>query len=419
MNQSPVSRKSAPFTLKRDPLRLGNGDARNLLLERYGLLTSPRRTPTRAELLQIITDLGFVQIDSIRTIERAHHMILSTRADGYRQQDLWRLAEKDRLLFENWTHDAALLPMASFPYWVPRFRRCRQALLARWRDWRQAGFEERFEAVKRHITKNGAVKARDLAPQTKRGGAGWWDWHPDKSALEFLWRTGELAVTRRDSFQKVYDLVENVIPDHLHRNAADEEEMIDWACESALQRLGYGKAGDIAGFWDSVSVSEVHFWLERQPKGRVVPVLVDGAKDCPERKAFALADHIEGQIHSAANANPPARLRILNPFDPLIRDRKRLAHVFGFDYRIEVFVPEAKRIYGYYVCPILEGNRIVGRIDMRHKREMGGLVVRKVWWEPGVRRSKARSAKLERELERLRHFCGAEQLIAGNALTTS
>lgn len=401
------------------PLVIANNDARALLLERYGLMASPRRALNRPALLAIIEALGFVQIDSISTIERAHHMILSARADGYRQADLWRLAERDRQLFENWTHDASLLPMSLFPYWQPRFQRCRDDLLARWQQWREPGFTERFDAVLDHVRDNGPVKARELAPeQRERKAQGWWDWHHDKVALEFLWRTGRLAVTRREGFQKVYDLTERVVPQTLQTQDIDDDQLIDWACTSALERLAYGTPADIAWFWASISTADVEAWISRQRAGRLITVEVEASADGRPRKAVALAGQIERQVSAAVSMSAPARLRVLSPFDPLIRDRKRMAHVFGFDYRIEVFVPEAKRQYGYYVCPMLEGDRLVGRIDMRHRRDAGGLVVRRVWWERGVKCGRMRAQRLDAELDRIRRFIGAEKVIWENGALT-
>lgn len=396
------------------PRVIPNQIARNLLLDRYGLMSSPRGRLNRQGLLGLINALGFVQLDSICTIERAHHMILSARADGYRQVDLWQLAEDDRHLFENWTHDAALLPMSNYPFWQPRFQQSRERLLTRWRQSRDGDFEARFDTILALVQANGPVKARDLAPKKARRTTGWWDWHPDKSALEFLWRTGELAVTRRDGFQKVYDLTERVVPERYRRQTIDRNALIDWACNSALERLGFGNAADIAGFWDSVSIDEVKTWLAHQSSDHIVPVLVQDHSEENPRQTVALGEHIDRQLEYAATKQPLTRLRILNPFDPLIRDRKRLSHVFGFDYRIEVFVPEAKRRFGYYVCPLLERNRMIGRIDMRHLRDRGGLVVRKIWWEPGVRHSNLRLTRLEAELDRIRCFTGANKVIFEN-----
>ncbi|MEM7669338.1 MAG: crosslink repair DNA glycosylase YcaQ family protein, partial [Pseudomonadota bacterium] len=187
--------------------RLPNTEARALFLSRHGLCRDGC-----TDTAEMIDRLGFVQIDSIKMVERAHHMILSARSKPYRPRSLVRLLEKDRALFEHWTHDAAVIPTAFFPYWRLRFARDAKRLRTQWRDWRRNGFEEKFDDVLRTIRDRGPVKAREVGDTEARSSGGWWDWHPSKTALEYLWRTGKLAVCRREGFQKVFDLAERVIP---------------------------------------------------------------------------------------------------------------------------------------------------------------------------------------------------------------
>ena len=384
---------------------IANADARRLLLHLQGLSAPPRAKLDRAGLLERVKDLGFVQVDSINTLERAHHHILFSRNQTYRRTDLTRLLEKDRALFENWTHDAAIIPAEFYPVWRRRFERERARLLERWRKWRRDGFEEIFDATRERIAREGPLRARDVTTPRKSGGAGWWDWAPEKTALEFLWRTGELAVCHRENFQKVYDLSELVIPDAHLAVGIDTDQAVDWACREALSRLGFAAHGEISAFWDLVSVEEAKAWVAaRRTAGELVDVLVEPADGGKPRAAVAFAD-IETRL--AAAPESPARLRALNPFDPLIRDRARLQRLFGFHYRIEVFVPEAKRQYGYYVFPLLEGARFVGRMDAAHERDRDVLTVRAVWLEPGVKDGSQRRARIAEELDRLRRFCGA------------
>ncbi len=380
--------------------------ARRILLDRQQLTANPRVRMADSDLLSLIERLGFVQVDSISTVERAHHMILFARNSTYRPRQLQNLLERDKSLFENWTHDASILPSRFFPVWRRRFLRDGPAILARWRKWREDGFEARFDEVLRHIRENGPVKARDLAPGGRPGG-GWWDWHPSKTALEYNWRTGAICVSHREGFEKVYDLTENVIPDAHLAAPLDEQSYIDWACRSALSRLGLATTGEIAAFWGIISPAEARAWSETkagQDYLRVTVGSVDG-----QRPRVALADPSVADQHPDDLA-PPARMRVLSPFDPLIRDRKRCLRLFGFDYRIEIFTPAAKRKYGYYVFPLLEGEKLVGRIDMKRQAEADALTVRRVWWETGVRKSRQRDARLLAELDRIRRFVGMTHL---------
>lgn len=383
-----------------------NLKARHHLIALNGLGASAAGSTRREVLAATIRDLGFVQIDSVNVLERAHHHILFSRGGtGYRQADLAHLAEKDRRVFENWTHDASIIPCEFFPYWRHRFAHEKARLRSRWKTHFGAeNFDDDIARVLDRIARDGPVMARDFDGDKPR--TGWWDWHPSKAALEYLWRTGELAVARREGFQKVYDLTEQVIPAH-HRNPEIEyEAFVDWACREALKRLGFATRGEIAAFWALVSPQEADGWIARH-RAELVPVRIETFDGGKPRVAFALP----GAVETALDApEPQDRVRIISPFDPLMRDRARAERLFGFFYRIEIFVPEAKRQYGYYVYPVMRGDRAVGRIDVKAERERDVLAVRAFWPEAGVRPSKVLTGKLEAELERLRRFTGLRRV---------
>lgn len=392
---------------------IDNVSARRLFMARQGLTRPVREKLNSGSLLSLIQGLGFVQVDSINTVSRAHHMILQARNQTYRPKMLANLLEKDRSLFEHWTHDASVIPTEFYPYWQHRFARERVSLVEKWRKWHRKGFEEALDNVLAHVDRNGRTMARDLDQKAKqaksRQSGGWWDWNPEKTALEFHWRTGALSICRREGFQKVYDLTTRVIPEHHRQHIPDEASFIDWACRSALDRLGVATSGELAAFWDLITPKEAATWSEGALKsGAIREVSVacwDGSKP---RKSFAYPD-LKATLRDLPE--PPKRVRVLSPFDPLIRDRKRCQRLFGFDYRIEVFVPEPKRKYGYYVFPLLRGDRLIGRIDMKHIREKDALVVSGLWMEPGVRLSKACRQALDAELDRQRRFVGAAEVI--------
>jgi hypothetical protein len=394
---------------------IDNRAARNLFLAHHALSGNPRKKQSCADLLAIIEQIGFVQVDSINTVSRAHDMILFARNQTYRPDHLRRLLETDRDLFENWTHDAAIIPTRFFPYWRPRFVRSAERIKERWSGWHRPGFVEMLDDILAHIGQNGSAMSRDVGTDEKKSNGGWWDWHPSKTALEFLWRTGELAICRRQGFQKVYDLTSRVIPQHHRAYLPDEEALVEWACASAIDRLGFATSGEIAAFWASVTPQEAAAWCKRQLGDSLIEVEIECADGTKPRRAFARPDMADRARDAAP---PPDRIRILSPFDPAIRDRKRTERLFGFRYTIEVFVPTPKRKYGYYVFPILEGSRLIGRIDMKCHREAGTLMAAGLWLEPGVKFSKQRAAKLEAELDRYRRFTGCEQVVwADGAMT--
>ncbi|MDP6706284.1 MAG: crosslink repair DNA glycosylase YcaQ family protein [Alphaproteobacteria bacterium] len=396
------------------PPVISNAQARRLLLAASGLSDGPKRRLDNGRLLDLIERMGFVQVDSINTVERAHHHILFSRNQTYRQGQLTRLLEAEAALFENWTHDAAVIPSRYYPFWHHRFARERTRLAERWRKWRRRGFETYLAEVLARIEAEGPLMARDFGTEQRKGNGGWWDWHPEKTALEFLWRTGALAVARREGFQKVYDLAERVIAQaHLAERPAPEA-CIDWKCRSALERLCFATPAELAGFWGTLSTDEAKAWCQRQLGRTILPVEVmpaNGTKPRPALAPIGLLDHLDDL------PEPPGRVRTLNPFDPLIRDRARLDRYFDFRYRIEVFVPAAKRQYGYYVFPLLEGDRFIGRLDMKHDRQgTGALSLTGFWLEPGVKLGKGRRQKLDAELERIRKFVGADAVVDGRSM---
>jgi uncharacterized protein YcaQ len=181
--------------------------------------------------------------------------------------------------------------------------------------------------------------------------------------------------------------------------------LVDWACRSALERLGIATSGEIARFFGLVTLEEARDWCARHLGHAAVPVVVGAANGAAPRRVLARPD-IEELVR--ALPDPPRRLRVLNPFDPLLRDRHRLSRLFAFDYRIEVFVPAPRRQWGYYVFPLLEGERLVGRLDMKAARAAGTLDVTALWLEPGVRLNRGRAQRLEAELDRIRRFVGLD-----------
>ncbi len=362
-----------------------NATARRIFLDRHALT----RNPTEP-LAELIDRIGFVQLDSINTVERAHHMILSARRPGYKPDDLGKLYARGGL-FEHWTHDASVLPIHLFPHWKHRFAAAERKR-DRWQDLSQALLDETLA----HIAEHGPVMAADMGGEEPKNSGGWWNWHPSKTALEWLWRTGHLSIKGRQGFQKIYDLTERVIPEPFLSATTTAQDTLDWACNSALDRLGFATSGEIAAYWRAVTPSQAADWCRAAlHRGEIAETRIESADGTLRRH------YTRGPLDAP---DPPSRIRILSPFDPALRDRGRAERLFGFRYRIEVFVPEAKRQYGYYVFPVLEGAEIIGRIDMKRQ---GTLNIRAFWPEAGIRMGKLRLARLEAELARIARNVGA------------
>lgn len=384
-------------------------EARRLLLHGQGLLEDPARPASPAAVHRQIERMGFVQVDTINVVERAHHHIIGSRFHDYRPTVLTRLLEKDRKLFEHWTHDASVIPIAWFPYWQVRFERYRRRGIdaASWWAKRMEGDPVAvIDDVLERITREGPLMSKDFEHERKPGQGSWWGWKPQKAALEYLWRQGTLTVTRRVNFHKVYDLTERVLP-HLHDGPMpDQSQHVDWACETALDRLGVATPSELARFMNAIDLPAARAWCQSAAeRGAVEQVQVESADDSPPQVAFAVPDWKE---RVECLPGPPPGMRLLSPFDPILRDRDRTERRFGFRYRFEAFVPEAKREYGYYVLPLLEGERLVGRVDPKHHRQEGELEIKGVWWEPKFKPTRQRRQALEEAVNDLACSIGAE-----------
>ena len=256
---------------------IDNQTARRMFLDRHLLLGARSGAGKGADLQSVVDHLGFVQVDSVNTLARAHDLILWSRRQQYRPPNLPKLM-KTRGAFEHWTHDAAAIDMALFAHWRHKFARDAAVLEGRWKEWRRDDFTKKIDEVLAHVSDHGACSSGDVGTDESRGSGGWWDWHPSKTALEYLWRSGQLSVVRRDGFKKVYDLTERVIP-AAHLNAhVSEADTVDWACGAALDRLGFATSGELAAFWALATPAEARAWAKMAlADGRVIEVDVAGA----------------------------------------------------------------------------------------------------------------------------------------------
>ena len=376
------------------------------MLNRQSLFSAPCAKKHSSDYARRVESLGMVQLDSIGVVSRAHHHILWSRQSAYRADDYDTLLNRNRAVFEHFSHDAAILPMSTYPYWKrQQARRAAQYKKAAWGK-AMAGKYTR-EHILNYIGEHGPVCSRDF---TKKGGAPTkkssqaWSRPAHKLVLDYLWLDGTLSVSHRDKFTKFYDLTERIIPANYREMIFSESEQISWLCESALIRLGVATAMEIQRFWEACDLAEVQAWL-CNPTVEIIPVEYKDARG-NKVQAFAIAS-IEEWLPQLGKPN--TRLRIVNPFDPVVRDRSRLLRLFDFEYRIEIYTPQAKRKYGYYVFPLLEGDRFIGRIDVRANRETDTLETNNWWLETGVKPARSRIEKLTVELKRLSKLAGVSR----------
>ena len=362
-----------PARIPANTISINNRDLRRLWLAANRLLGPPSGPLNAAGIIQIIRDLGFLQIDTVRNVVRAQDHILWARNRNYLERMLWPLLQQ-RLLFEHFTHDASLIPVETYPLWQRQFRWLgARAANAAW--YRSDMDQGEIEALRDRIAAEGPLSthAFDSAAESRE----MWARKPHKKALEQMWYAGALATAERRNFVKYSDLGERVFPP-LPPGAPDDAAAGAALCELAMERLWVASAGEIRKFREALPPAEVAAWARDSD---LVPVPIESA-DGRWQEAFAISDI---EIRLAAVPPLTSQVRIINPFDPAVRDRARLERIFGLDYTNEIFAPAAKRRWGYYVYPLLEGDRFVARIEAKGDRSSGLLRVTDSWPEAGLR----------------------------------
>ncbi len=374
-------------------MKISISTARKLVIRCQGL-DAPWKLPKGKEgIAQVIERLGYVQIDTISVVQRAHHHTLWSRRSDYTQQMLHELQAQDRRVFEWWGHAASYLPMCDYPYYLPRMRAFAER--QKTRDWLGQNAQLVRDVVDR-IRDEGPLGSSDFsAPEGKRGS--WWDWKPAKQALETLFNTGEMMVTERRNFQRIYDLTERVLPAGTDTTEPGQDEIARFVIRRVLAR-GFTSV-DAMRYTEGVSEA----MEELVDSGEVVPVEIRGLDD---EQYYALARNVE-----EASKRSRRRLHILSPFDNLVIDRRRLRELFGFDYRLECYFPAAKRRHGYFCLPVLWGREFVGRLDSKADRKKKTFIVRKMVFEPGFKDYERLLPALAKRLHVFATFNGCERIV--------
>jgi uncharacterized protein YcaQ len=327
-------------------------------------------------IAQTIETLGYVQIDTIAVIRRAHHHTLWTRRPDYRPKMLHELQAKDRRVFEYWGHAASYLPMSDYRYYLPRMRGFNDPK-NKWEKQRLEKHGHLMDPVLERIRQEGPLTSKDFVPPpgTKRGT--WWDWKPAKVALELLFWRGDLMITERRNFQRVYDLTERVLPDDIDTSLPDDDELGQFLVRRALSAYGLAQEKEIRDHIHAASSKVIAKALnDLVDAGEVIPLKIEADENADY---YALPEAIE---QSAQLEQGPRRVFLISPFDNLIIQRERTKRLFGFDYALECYLPAAKRKYGYFVLPILWDDSFVGRLDPKAERKKKTLIVRNLVFEP-------------------------------------
>ena len=386
------------------PESLSLAQARRVALAAQGFLDPPHATPTMRTLARAVERTGVLQVDSVNVLQRAHYMPLYSRMGPYDPALLTRAAEcRPRRLVEYWAHVQALMPVDLWPVMRHRMEDHR-ASRGTGGMVVQDGLPERLVA---EIRAGGPATARELDDGAPRTREHWgWNWSAARKALDFAYLTGELAVAgRSSSFEVVYDVPERVLPSavlaaptptrdeadrELVRRAARSHGVASERCLADYYRMrvppGHGTRGARGAVSDLVE------------SGELLPVRVEGWT----RPAYL---HRDARLPRRVDART-----VLSPFDPVVWERSRTEAIFGFRYRIEIYVPADLRVHGYYVLPFLLGDRLVARVDLKADRARGTLLVQAAYAEAGAPPETAE--QLWVELHRLAAWLGLGDVVA-------
>jgi uncharacterized protein len=345
-----------------------------------------------------------LQLDTIHVVARSQYLVLFSRLGAYEPAWLDEILA-DGSLFEYWGHEASLLPMED--YGLLRHRMLQPERLG-WKyraDWVRQNADE-VERVRAWVRDNGPVRSADFQRRDGRPG-GWWEWKPEKRALEALFTAGELMVARREAFQRVYDLRERVHPAWSDDALPSPAEAARRLALHAVAALGVTTAGWVGDYYRTDRRATAALVEALAAGGELIEVDVDGWTDV----AYIHPAHAELARRAAAGHLSATHTTLLSPFDPLVWDRARAASIFGFEYRLECYTPAAKRRYGYYVLPVLRRGALVGRLDAKAHRGKGVFEVRSLHLEPGTRTSPALLADLARAVGEAARWHGTPSVL--------
>jgi len=356
-------------------INLSTDQARRLILDSQILFGNHETSTGKHKTARIIERLGYVQIDTISVVHRAHHHTLWTRYSGYHPDILHQLQAVDRKIFEYWGHAASYLPMSDYRYYTCRMKNFRDPK-NKWAKDRLKKCGHLMDGILSRIRQEGPLGSKDFksSPDVKQGK--WWNWKPAKTALELLFWRGDLMVTRRANFQRIYDLTERVLPDGTDTSMPQKDELGRFLVRRALKSQGISTMNDMIKHIHAAGREVITNAAESLLKEEeIIPVSVDGDKGY-----LMLPDMLE--------TLPPDRtdrgaVHILSPFDNLIIQRGRVSRLFDFEYTLECYVPRAKRLYGYFVLPLLWGTEFVGRMDSRADRKKKVLTLHSLQFETG------------------------------------
>lgn len=393
--------------LKKKSEKITRDHAKMLVLNQQGLF-NPAFPKGKEGALQIIQQLGYLQIDTLNVVARSHHHTLWSRLADYQESFLNELLETDKSIFEYWSHAASYLPMSDYRFSLPV-----KKLYANGKShWFQQD-KKMNKYVLDKIKAEGPLQSKHF--EFKRNSPGnWYNWKPAKQALEQLFMEGKLMVAKRQNFQKVYDLAERILPAATDTTMPSSSEFAVHLIKRAVQAYGIVNESEISYLRKGLKESIAKEVKKLIKTGELVTVEIESLKESYLTTPAKLKA-LEKFEANALKKNAAAPIHFLSPFDNTVIQRKRLNNLFSFDFNIECYLPEAKRKYGYWCLPLLYNNRFVGRFDSKADRNAKKFYIKSMHFEKGFIPDELFNTAFARKLEQFAAFNSCNKIIVQKA----
>ncbi|MCB0006726.1 MAG: YcaQ family DNA glycosylase [Anaerolineales bacterium] len=396
---------------------LSTQDARRLAITRQHLTRKPK-----PDLLGVIRDLGCVQLDPIRAVERTHWLVLWSRLGPFNRNKLHRLRWRERALFEYWAHAASLVLTEEYPLYAWRMAHYQQDTRERQRylNWLESIPE--WQKLESHILerlhegRENGVLSREIEDHSDGANSDhvWWSGRYVPRLMDYLWTSGKVMVVGRDGLQRRWGLASDFFPEWTPQEQWSDEQVTRYSAQRAIRALGVATAKQIKQHYTRNRYPGLEQQLTQMTADGILEEITVQGKDGELPGPWYLHREDAPVLEAIQAGDWQPRTTLLSPFDNLICDRDRTEALFDFFYRIEIYVPKAKREFGYYVLPILAGDELIGRVDPTMDRANGTLTFHNVYAEPGASKSKVTVGRIRRAMESLGKFLEAEKIVVEN-----
>jgi uncharacterized protein YcaQ len=373
------------------------------MIEKQGI-TQTLANPTKDTVYNTIDHLGCLQIDTINVIERAHYLTLWSRLGNYEKKYLDSLTYEDKKLFEYIAHAACFIPFKDYRYYIHAMQVRKKELLTRLKKRTGKG-QDLIDHVLTRIKQEGPLASKDF-DSLKKDKSGWWNRKDEKIAMDYLYGAGILSIDKRVNFQRYYDLTENIIPSWIDTIPPSDVERIKYFIEKTMECLGLIHPQEARKYFH-------HFNIKLGQTSSQIETLLNDSKynsiDVDGITYYCLSEDYE-RLESIDDDFDFDKVCLLNYFDNFMWNRKRIQRLFGFESKLEIYIPIAERVYGYYHLPILYGDQFVARIEPKMDRKENKFLITGYWTEPDFEESEDYRDKLIKNLEALATFHGTKNI---------